>query len=144
MPISAVLDTNVLVSGLLVAGGPAARLLDAWLDERFTLVTSLYQVEEVLHVLSYPRLTRRLTLSEAELTAFMHSLLAQAQVTRGDLRLPGVTRDPKDDAIVACAVEGKAQHIVSEDQDLLVLQAYQDIPILTPRQFLEHLATLQA
>ena len=144
MPISAVLDANVLISGLLVAGGPAARLLDAWLDERFTLVTSLYQVEEVLHVLSYPRITRRLNLSEAELTAFMHSLLAQAQVTRGDLRLPGVTRDPKDDAIVACAVEGKAQIIVSGDQDLLVLQAYQGIPILTPRQFLEQLDTLQA
>ncbi len=139
MPVSAVLDTNVLISGLLVAGGPAARLLDAWLDDRFTLVTSLYQIEEVLHVLSYPRITRRLSLSEAELTVFMQNLLTQAQVTRGDLRLPGVTRDPKDDAIVACAVEGGAQLIVSGDQDLLVLGAFEGIAILTPRQFLERI-----
>ncbi len=135
----AVLDTNVLISGLLVGAGPAARLLDAWLDERFQLVTSLYQIEEVLHVLSYPRITRRLNLSEVEVAAFAQSLLGRAEVTPGDLRLPGVTRDPKDDAIVACAVEGRAEVIVSGDEDLLVLGAYQEIAVLSPRAFLDRL-----
>ncbi len=139
MPISVVLDTNVLISGLLVAEGHAARLLDAWLDERFRLVTSLYQIEEALHVLSYPRIARRLHLSEAELTAFTNGLLTRATVTPGQLRLSGVTRDPKDDAIVACAVEGRAQYIASGDQDLLVLGSYAGIVVLTPREFLERI-----
>ncbi len=139
MPISAVLDTNVLISGLLVAEGHSARLLDAWLAERFTLVTSLFQIEEVLHVLSYPRIARRLSLTEPEFAAFVQSLLVRTRLTTGELRLSGVTRDPTDDAIVACAVEGRAQFIVSGDQDLLILGVYQGILIITPRQFLERL-----
>ena len=57
----------------------------------------------------------------------------------GDLRLPGATCDSKDDAIVACAVEGQAQYIVSGDQDLLILEAYEGVLVLTPRQFLDRL-----
>lgn len=139
MPISAVLDTNVLISGLLVAEGHAARLIDAWLDGHFSLVTSLYQVEEVLHVLSYPRIARRLTLTEDELTAFTNALLTRATVTPGEVHLPGLTRDPKDDAIVACAVEGRAQFIVSGDRDLLVMEKFGAIVVLSPREFSERL-----
>lgn len=139
MAISAVLDTNILISGLLVAEGHAAHVLDAAVDERFKLVTSLYQIEELLHVLSYPRIARRLSLSEADLEIFIDGLLTRATVAFGELQLPGVTRDPKDDAIVACAVEGRAQFIVSGDQDLLTLGSYAGILVLTPRQFLERL-----
>jgi predicted nucleic acid-binding protein len=48
-----------------------------------------------------------------------------------------VTRDPKDDAVVACAQEGEADYIVSGDQDLLVLEEYGDVQIVSPREFLE-------
>lgn len=41
-----------------------------------------------------------------------------------------VVRDPKDDPIVECAVDGKADMIVSLDKDLLTLKAYNNIPIL--------------
>jgi predicted nucleic acid-binding protein len=54
MPLSAVLDTNVLVSGLIAAEGAPRQILDAWLEGRYTLVSSLYLVEELVHVLSYP------------------------------------------------------------------------------------------
>jgi predicted nucleic acid-binding protein len=48
-----------------------------------------------------------------------------------------VTRDPKDDAVVACAVEGKADYVVSGDQDLLALGEYEGIQVVTPRRFME-------
>ncbi|OQY33326.1 MAG: hypothetical protein B6243_06605 [Anaerolineaceae bacterium 4572_5.2] len=54
--------------------------------------------------------------------------------------LPGVTRAPKDDPVVACAQEGNADYIVSGDQDLLVLEAYRGIRVVTPRAFTEILA----
>jgi predicted nucleic acid-binding protein len=57
----------------------------------------------------------------------------------GVLDLCGVTRDPKDDSIVACAVEGEAQLIVSGDQDLLALDQYAGIRVLSPRAFLQEL-----
>lgn len=144
MPVRAVLDTNVLVSGLVAEQGPPRQILDAWLEGLYTLVTSLYLVEELVHVLSYPHIAERLRLDEAELAAILAALLSRAEVTPGRLRLPGVTRDPKDDAVVACAKEGEAAYIVSGDQDLLVLGAYENIQVITPRQFMEILASLRS
>ncbi len=100
-------------------------------------MTSLYLVEELVHVLSYPRITERLRLDEAELAAILAALLSEAEVTPGRLHLPGVTRDPKDDAVAACAEEGEAEYIVSGDQYLLVLGEYEGIQVITPRQFVE-------
>jgi putative PIN family toxin of toxin-antitoxin system len=141
MPVRAVLDTNVLVSGLLTGQGPPCQIVDAWLESRFALVTSLYQVGELQHVLSYLRILRRLRLEDAETEVVLAALLSEAEVVPGRLQLPGVTRDPKDDAIVACAQEGEAGYIVSGDQDLLVLDEHQGIQVVTPRQFVEILAT---
>jgi len=144
MPVRAVLDTNVLVSGLLAKEGPPRRILDAWLEDRFTLVTSLYLVEELVHVLSYPRIAERLHLDEEELSAILATLLSKAEVTAGQLCLPGVARDPKDDAVVACAKEGKADYIVSGDQDLPVLGECQGVRVVTPCQFVEVLVSAKA
>jgi putative PIN family toxin of toxin-antitoxin system len=140
MPVRAVLDTNVLVSGLLTGGGPPPPIVDAWLEGRFVLVTSLYQAGELNHVLAYPRILRRLRLEDAEIKGILAALLSEAEVVPGRLELPGLTRDAKDDAVVACAQEGEADFIVSGDRDLLVLQEYEGIRVVTPRQFLEMLA----
>jgi putative PIN family toxin of toxin-antitoxin system len=137
MSMRAVLDTNVLVSGLVTEGGAPQRILDAWLEGRFTLVTSLYLLEELVHVLTYPRIVQRLRVEEEELLAFLDALVSKAEIVSGRLCLLGVTRDPKDDAVVACAQEGEADYIVSGDQDLLVLEKYGDVQIISPREFLE-------
>jgi putative PIN family toxin of toxin-antitoxin system len=137
MPIRAVLDTNVLISGLLGEHSPPRQLVDAWLDGRYVLVTSLYQVEEMSHVVAYPRITSRLRLSDAEIDLVLAALLSQAEVVRGDLRLPGVSRDPKDDPLVACAVEGAADYLVSGDADLLDLGKHENTRVVTPREFVE-------
>jgi putative PIN family toxin of toxin-antitoxin system len=141
MPVRAVLDTNVLVSGLVAESGTPRQILDAWFEDRYVLVTSLYLVEELAHVLSYPRISKRLHLNESTAAAIIGALLSKAEVTPGQLQLPGVTRDPKDDAVVACASEGKADYIVSGDQDLLVLGEYEGIRVVTPRQFVEKIPT---
>jgi putative PIN family toxin of toxin-antitoxin system len=86
-------------------------------------------------VLEYPRITDRLGWSKEERRQFIESLKTLTLVTPGTLSLPGVTRDPKDDPVVACAVEGKAEFIVSGDQDLLVLGTYQQVRMVTPRDF---------
>jgi putative PIN family toxin of toxin-antitoxin system len=137
MPIRAVLDTNVLVSGLIGEHSPPRQIVDAWLDGRYTLVTSLYQIEELHHVLTYPRIARQVRLADSELEMILVALLSQAEVVPGRLHLPGVTRDPKDDPLVACAQEGGAGYIVSGDQDLLALSDYEGIQVVSPRQFVD-------
>lgn len=141
MPLRVVLDTNVLVSGLMSDRSPPHQLVDGWLDGRYTLVTSLYQLQELSHVLTYPRIASRLDLEEAELDMILAALLSQAEVVAGELQLPGVTRDPKDDAIVACAREGRAGYIVSGDRDLLDLGTHEGTRIVTPRELVEMLAS---
>ena len=140
MPVRVVLDTNVLVSGLVAGQGVPRQILDAWVEGGFTLVTSLYLVEELAHVLSCPRIAKRLRISSEEVEALLAALLSQAVVVPGHLFLPGATRDPKDDAVVACAKEGQADCIVSGDQDLLVLEEYEGIQVVTPRQFIQNIA----
>lgn len=137
MSLRAVLDTNVLVSGLISDHSPPRQLVDAWLDGRYTLVTSLHQAEELSHVLAYPRIAGRLHLSDAEVDLILAALLSQGQVVSGTLQLPGVTRDPKDDPLVACAVEGAADFLVSGDRDLLDLGAIENTRMVTPREFMQ-------
>ncbi|HHJ06615.1 MAG TPA: putative toxin-antitoxin system toxin component, PIN family [Anaerolineae bacterium] len=140
MLIKATLDTNVLISGLISNKGAPRRIVDAWLADRFTLILSPYLIEELNRVLSYPRIVQRLRLRDAEVKIILTALLLKATLTPGALQLPGVTRDPKDDPVVACAQEGNADYIVSGDQDLLVLEAYEKIRIITPQAFAEILA----
>ena len=61
------------------------------------------------------------------------ALLSQGQVVPGALQLPGVTRDPKDDPLVACAVEGGTDYLVSGDRDLLDLGETENIRMVVRR-----------
>jgi len=142
--VRAVLDTNVFVSGLMGVKGPPRRIIDGWLDGRFTLVTSLHLAEELAHVLDYPRIADRIRLDRAEMDAILAALVSESEIVPGELDLPGVTRDPKDDAVVASALEGKAEYLVSGDEDLLVLEMYEGMLVVTPRQFLEILREEEA
>ena len=140
MMIRAVLDTNIFVSGLISASGPPRQIVDSWLARTFTLVTSPYLIEELRHVLAYPRIASRLRLSEYELTLLFDTLIALAEVKLDVNPLPGVTRDPKDDAVIACAFASQADYVVSGDQDILILGEYEGTRMIAPVDFLGILA----
>jgi predicted nucleic acid-binding protein len=53
------------------------------------------------------------------------------------LKIEGVARDPEDDKLLACAVEGRADYLVSGDKDLLVLQEYAGVQVISPAQFVK-------
>jgi predicted nucleic acid-binding protein len=59
-----------------------------------------------------------------------------AIITAGALRLSVVREDPDDDRYVECAVEGRAEYVVSGDRHLLTLGSYRDFVIVSPRAFL--------
>jgi hypothetical protein len=137
MPTKAVLDTNVLVSSLIATQGTPRRLFNAWQANQFTLITSPYLLAELQHVLTYPRIAKRLSMHEAELATILAALAEKAEFVRVTDELSGVTRDPKDDQVIACAVAGKADYIVSGDQDILVIGIYKTIRIVTPVEFVQ-------
>jgi len=138
----AVLDTNLLVSYLLVHRPPIATLIDECLaQERFTLVSAPALLEELTRVLRYPRLQRYYDAATRD--RFVALVATLSELVELPEEIPPICRDPDDDRVIACAVVGRADVIVSGDKDLLDLGEVGGIPILTAVQFLARLENEQ-
>jgi putative PIN family toxin of toxin-antitoxin system len=130
-----ILGTNILVSGLLTRRGPAALLLDAWVERRFDLVTSELQLEEFGAVTRRPHV--RALLVPAVAGRFVNSLRRHARVL--DV-LPAVSRSPDsgDDFLLAMAQVSEAHYLVTGDKrDLLSLTQHGLTQIVTARTFVQ-------
>jgi putative PIN family toxin of toxin-antitoxin system len=135
--VRAVLDPNVLVSALLSRSGPPAALLRAWLDGAYELVVSPALLEELARVLTYPKISARVTPGEAR--EFLDVLTTQAGIVQDPPGAPAVgSPDPDDDYLIALAVAAPAV-LVSGDSDLLGLAGR--IPVHTPAAFLAMIST---
>lgn len=137
--IRAVLDVNVLVSALISPSGTPAKILGAWRDERFVVVTSEPILAEFERVVRQPRFSPRYGLTGPRVRRLVRGLRQFALVTASTLEVHGVARDPDDDMLLACAVEGDADYLVTGDQDLLALNEYEGVQILAPAAFVHSL-----
>ena len=138
----AVLDANVVVSGLIRPEGPPGRLLVLlFRDGAFELVASPATLDEVRRSLRYPRVRKYLRLPEEELDLWVDALGAIAVVVEGKVSRRVVSADPADDIYIAAAADGLAHYIVSGDRHLLDLAEHGGIRIVTPRTFLTLLET---
>jgi putative PIN family toxin of toxin-antitoxin system len=129
-----VIDPNVLVSAAISSAGQPRAIVNAWTEERFELLVSPAVIEELRDVLHRPRLRRWISLELAD--AFVDGLAQDATTIADPPALPGVSRDPDDDYLIALARATQADYLISGDRDLLDLQD-PDPPVLSPRQFAE-------
>ena len=130
-----VLDTNVIISGLISPKGHPAGILKALKAGRFILVTSQAFNEEVMEVMDRPRLRDKYGLAD-HMFDIAFILWGQAEVIA---KLPAVkvSRDPDDDKFLATAAGGLAHYLVTGDiKDLLGIGEYQGTRIVSPDQFL--------
>ncbi|MCU0502895.1 MAG: putative toxin-antitoxin system toxin component, PIN family [Anaerolineae bacterium] len=136
-----VLDTNVFVSSLLVKVGVPAQALDAWRARRFVLVTSPAILAETRATLNYNRIRRKYNLTDDDVEQLLALLQREALLVPGTADVTGaIAADPSDEKILACALDGRADLIVSGNLHLLDLGQYGGVSILNVRQFLERLA----
>jgi len=127
-----VLDTNILISALIVPGGAPDILYQAWRIGRFTLVTSEEQLNEFRRVSRYPRLRPFIQPAAAGTMLNELKLLADTLV---ELPSVDVSRDPADNFLLAMAVAGRADYLVTGDKgDVLHLSRYQQTRIVSARQ----------
>jgi uncharacterized protein len=110
-----VLDTNQLVAAL-VRPPELATLLMAWESARFTVLASPAMIEEYLRVLAYPDVAR---LIYPELLRAFHSHLLHDIELVETPEVPRLCRDPDDDKVLAAAIYGLADHLLTVDHDLL-------------------------
>ena len=109
----------------------------AWLDDRFELVTSEAQLDELRRVLRYEHLKPRINPAQAR--DFVENVDALA-IVASDLPTLEVSSDPDDNVILATAVAGNAEAVVSGDRaDVLALGDVEGIPIITAREAVERL-----
>ena len=127
-----VLDTGIFISALITKGTPPDILYQAWRERKFTLVTSDEQLEEIQRVLAYKKLEQFIEKSEAQV--LLDGLYRRAEIV-GELPIIDLSPDPDDNKIIATAVAGKTNYLVSGDKaDLLILGTVKGIPVVTARR----------
>lgn len=136
--IRAVLDTNVLFSGIIgvtrETSTPGA-IVRAWQAAAFELITSEHIRAEVQRTLTEnPYFSSRL--AAEDVTANLESLAADAIQAVVTVQVVGVASHPEDDLVLAAAVSAGADYLVTGDRELRALGQYRGVSILDPRAFL--------
>ena len=137
--LKAVVDTNVLVSGTIRKSGHPNRIMNAWREGLFVLVTSESLIDEAVRVFLYPRISQKYGLTEGQINRVLKSLKRYALVTPGKLKINAIKEDPDDNQVIVAAVEAEADCMVSGDPHLLNLGSYRGIEIVSPGQFVKML-----
>ncbi len=138
----AVLDTNVLLRVFLSPLGTTAQLLSPARRQHYQLVTSQPLLAELATTMTYPQVQRLAPWSHADITAIIRALRRYAYVCKGLYDVDLVPTDLDDNKVVAAALEGRADYIVTDDRrDLLPLKAirlagHKVIQIVRPTAFL--------
>lgn len=130
-----VLNTNVLLSGLINPQGPPGRIVGRWRVGGFELALSERQLEEIEGVFRYPKIARRLSWGTEEIERFTLLLRLKSEI----VALPGVAdvfeglRDPADAHLLSALQRSGAEVLVSGDHHLLELRGR--FPVLSPAEF---------
>jgi hypothetical protein len=131
-----VVDTNVLISAFFWGGVPG-QVLEAARRERCTIISSEPLLAELLLVLQRDKFSKHLHQMSRTPQQFLNNYRALVDIV-DDIPLPQpVSDDPDDDRVLACAISGAADAIVSGDDDLLRLEVYAGIFVVNPTQFLD-------
>lgn len=137
-----VVDTSVIVSGLISAKGSPALIISRWIQGEFTLLYSSATLAELEDVLNRTWLTERLAATPNRVPDFLRTVRMMGELVGGYAQVGGVVRDPFDEMFLACALLGRADYLVTVDKDLLVLRQYGQTHIMNPGEFLDKLSGL--
>jgi putative PIN family toxin of toxin-antitoxin system len=128
-----VIDTNILIS-YLFGGATISSLIDAVEDDTYIPALSPYLEQEFIDTMRKPKISRRVDIADAldfmrNWKNFVHYVKPRCKVT--------VCRDPNDNEILACALEASADFVITGDKDLLVLDIFHGIQIISPTDFVK-------
>lgn len=132
-----VLDTGILIAALITADTPPDRVYQAWRKKRFTLITSAWQLGEFRRATRYERVKALLRPTEAGnlVNGLKHHAIVLTELPKVDL-----SRDPDDNPVLAMAIAGKADYLVTGDRrGLLSLKRVGPTRVVTAAAFIKRL-----
>ena len=130
-----VLDTNVLVSAILTQNSIPSVVFDIVIREH-TLITSKEALFELKNTLKRKKFDKYVPLKIR--IGFIKKIENNSKVVKLN-NIPDICRDADDNILLATADIGDADYLVTGDNDLLVLENYNLVRILTPKEFLYHI-----
>lgn len=133
--IRALIDANVLAPGLTTSRTDPGKVLDAWMNNRFELIVSEPILNEVRRTLNKPYFRDRFPIIESQRVASRRS--RDAIVVPISVQVHRVAAHSADDLVIATAVSGQTDMLVTGDRQLLRLGQYEEVRILSPRTFLD-------
>jgi putative PIN family toxin of toxin-antitoxin system len=136
--IRAVIDTNILIRALIKPQGAVGPVLTALRDGRYTLLYAPDLLDELIEKLSLPRIRLKYHVETEQIEALLGIVALRGEMVTPRRRVK-VCRDPDDDMFIEVALEGNAGFVVTGDNDLLILKAYETVRFVTPRDFLNSL-----
>ena len=129
-----VFDTVVFVRSLINPYGKSGKIVFSH-NKSYQLFVSEPIITEIIEVLHRPELTAKFQkLKDMDLSVILE-LLAQAPTVEIS-KIPQASRDPKDNVFIATALEAKADYLITEDNDLLILNEYKGVKIINTDTFL--------
>lgn len=129
-----VLDTNTIISAIGWKHSKPRRILEACLSGKYLLVESPGLLKEFAAVMERPKFG---FIPEEQKKELVTRLINYCEIVEPTKKINIIKSDPADNKVLECALEGKAQYIVSGDNHLLRLKVYMGIRIVTAAEFLE-------
>lgn len=126
-----VLDTNVFVSGIFWKGD-SNRIINLWKERAIQLVTSMAIVEELIRVLK----DFKIQMPEAMTREWIVSIVENCIMIDPKKKI-NICHDADDNKFIEAAVEGEVKFIITQDKHLLKVKKYNDVEIITPKEFLK-------
>lgn len=126
-----VFDSNVFISAFVIPGSQAERAILKIIEENSSLIISKEIISEVLRILSskFNREKEALSRTALYLTDVAHIVKTTRKIK--------ILKDDPDNRILECAVAGNAEFIVTGDKEMLRLKEFEEIKIISLKQFLE-------
>ena len=135
----AVIDTNILVRAVIKPLGTLGPVLRRLRDGDYVEIYSEPLITELVDVLNRPRIKDKYGLAPEDIETIIALILLRGEAVVPTRRIT-ICRDPKDNMFLEAAVDGGADIIVSGDDDLLEIEAFERMPIVSPGEFLSKLS----
>lgn len=125
----AVFDTNIFISGIFWEGSSNKALI-LWKEGKFTMVTSLKIISELIEVLQ----DFKIKLPDEMVKEWTDLIVRNSMIVEPKEKIEAVN-DPKDNIFIEIAVAGNVDYVISQDNHLLKLKEFRGIKIITPEEF---------
>ncbi|MBI5653575.1 MAG: putative toxin-antitoxin system toxin component, PIN family [Chloroflexi bacterium] len=139
-----VLDTNVLVSALIMKQGKPGQIIAQAHERTFSLLLADGILQETRVALHYKHIQKRFHPTDQSIEDFLSKLRVICTMVVIQQIEKIIPQDPPDNIVLACAVEGGADYLVSGNLHLLDLKQHRGVKIVTPAQFLEILKSTRS